>query len=184
MKIKTMHIWILILCACLLLPSCSQEEYLSTNEDDYRIYVQEVYQAELHMPSLKELGEYKEICITRRLPQGVFAKTTSSIALIVQYEASEFYKALDYVYSQYIFLSCANDQIWDIEAQLNYYNFYIVSKPTSNEWNKSYYNYPHAFMMIGVDKNEFKIAYLFHYDSELDRIKNLDEFICDSYLLT
>ena len=45
------------------------------------------------------------------------------------------------------------------------------------------YYYPKCFMMIGINKETNSIVYLFHYDIDLDEIKDLNKFIKKHYLI-
>ena len=79
-KIK---IFILLVC-CFCLSSCSTR-YSSTKKEDYEKYISEVADAQLYMPQLDELGNYKSFLVGRRTNNDIFIDTTETISLIVYY---------------------------------------------------------------------------------------------------
>ena len=174
----------ILLCIILSMTSCSKE-YSSDKEADYSKVISEVYDAELYMPRLDELGNYKTIRVTRKTPNGIFFGTTDSVSLIVEYEKTEFDLEYARVLSKYKFVQSANEYVMDIEANVGGYNILIVDDPdfytefTHGETALTGYK----LLMIGVDTENSKIAYLYHWDDSCGSIKNLDDFVENKYVI-
>ena len=179
------NILILLLCCCFCLLSCSKR-YSSSYEEDYKKYISEVVDAESYMPQLDELGGYKSFLVGRRTNSDIFIDTTETISLIVHYCEEDF----DFVVSQleykYEFISSSLENYLDYEAEVNNYYFRVdsnslcemVSYPSSE-----IVFYPKRSLIIGINRIENKIAYLYYWDIEIQEMDNLDKFIEDKFVL-
>lgn len=181
-KIK---ISILLFCCCFFLSSCSKK-YSSSFEEDYKKYIREVANAELYMPQLDELGNYKSFLAGRRTNNDMFIDTTETISLIVHYCEEDF----DFVVSQleykYEFISSSLENYLDYEAEVNNYYFRVDSNSLCEM--VSYPSgeivfYPKCSLIIGINRIENKIAYLYYWDIEIQEMDDLDKFIEDKFVL-
>ncbi len=181
-KIK---ILILLFCCCICLSSCSKR-YSSSNEEDYEKYISEVADAELYMPQLEELGNYKSFLVGRRTNNDIFIDTTETISLIVHYLEEDFEFVVNQLDNKYDFISSALENYLDYEAEVNNYYFRVdynslcemVSYPSGE-----IVLYPKCSLMIGVNRMENKIAYLYYWDIELQEMNDLDKFIEEKFVL-
>jgi len=141
----------------------------------------EVYGANTHIPSIDELGEYESIeLVYKETQQGFWI--IDSLTQIVKYDSVEFECALNQINLKYSFLKETQEDLKDCYAKINRYEIQIVDKIEKMQDDYSY-DYPKCFMMIGVNKQKRTILYLYHYDSDLDYIKDLDDFIDKYYIL-
>ena len=165
--------------------SCSKE-YSSVNEADYPIYLDEICDAELHMPKLENLGDYNSVLITRKTPNDIFISTTDSIALIVQYDQHNFEIATNSIDAKYDFIEFPLENCSDFNANVAGYTFRVDSnslyKMTEYPSNRVVYG-PECSLIIGVNALENKIAYLYYWDIEIHEMNDLDEFIEKKFVL-
>lgn len=183
-KVKTLSS-ILICCFCCLCFSSCSREYSSTKEEDYISYLGEVADAELYMPKLEELGDYDSILLTRKTRNDNFFDTTESIALIVQYSPDGFETFIGNINEKYDFINSQMDNYKDFEAEVEGYHFKVDSnsllemiKYPSNE--KEFY--PSCSLLVGINRLENKIAYLYYWDIEIHEMNNLDKFIEEKFV--
>ena len=181
---KKILLLVLTLCFAINLAACSRE-YRSTSKADYQKYVSEVEDADKYMPKLDELGDYKIFLATRKTPQDSLFNTTNSVALIVQYDKSNFEIACNAIENKYSFVDKKTENVQDIEAHVDGYDFRIDSNSiyivTYNDGTTNVT--PKRMLLIGICEESYKIAYLYHWDIELDWIKDLDKFIAKRYVL-
>ena len=181
-KIK---ILILLFCCCFCLSSCSKR-YSSSYEEDYTKYISEVVDAELYMPQLGELGNYKSFLAGRRTCNDIFIDTTETISLIVQYGKDDFNLAIDQIETRYEFVNSALDNYEDYEAEVHDYYFRVdlnslcemVNYPSGET-----VLVPKCSLIIGINEIENKIAYLYYWDAEMQNMNDLDKFIEDKFVL-
>lgn len=177
---------ILSLSLCFCLSSCCTEKYSSTNEDDYEKYVSEVHDADQFMPDLKNLGEYESVFVGRKdvltdvLTIFLFG-ITKSVSLIVNYDDEEYLDQKQKVLAKYEFWEEGPKDVPDVEARAKGFDFKVVDGEAFGYDDYSYGS--HILFIVGFDEKDSKIAYLCFYDSERDRIKNLDRFIKKSFVL-
>lgn len=164
----------------LILSSCSKtEKFNDVNQIEEKI--REVRGAETHIPNDDELGEYESIeLLLKETKYSLW--TIDSLTLKVKYDASEFNKAINGIDLRYSFLKEAKEDLLDYNAIIDGYEIQIVEKIEKMQSDYSY-DYPKCFMMIGVNKQEQTIVYLYHYDIDLDSIDDLDDFIDKYYIL-
>ena len=183
--IKNHLMMILLLIAVLVFNSCSRE-YSSKNKDDYATFLGEVYNAETHMPTLDEIGEYESLVITRKTPNDVFFSTTDSIALIVSYDKEMFQNELAKIAAKYHFINSETDAFSDYEATVGDYCFKVDANslnPMVKYPSKEEIYEPSCSLFIGVNTKENKIAYLYYWDVEIHHIDDLDGFVCENFVL-
>lgn len=181
-KIK---ILILLLCCCFCFSSCSKR-YSSSNEKDYEKYISEVADAELYMPKLDELGNYESFIVGRRTSNDIFIDTTETISLIVRYFEDDFDIVVNQIEHKYEFISSSLDNYPDYEAEVDNYYFRVdrnslcemVSYPSDE-----IVLYPKCSLIVGVNRAENTIAYLYYWDIEMNEMSNLDKFIEEKFVL-
>ena len=181
-KVKAIILLMFSICFCLC--SCSKR-YSSIKIEDYEIYLYEVYNAELYMPRIDSLGNYESIFVGRKTPGDVFFNTNDSIALIVQYD----FESYDYEFSRirdsYRFLVEAQNNLQDVEAVVDGFNFQIVKGSNCFEGSATgdFELTGHSILIIGYDEINYRIAYLYHYDHSNSFIEDLDKLIKKQYVL-
>lgn len=163
-----------------MLSSCYQMQRY-TDANDFQAVIQKVHGADGHMPSTEELGNYTSVELCHKETKYVFSKT-NSLTLKATYTAVEFEKEFDRINAEFSFVNKAKEGLPDYSAVINGYEIRIVSKSESMG-NGYFYDYPKCFIMIGVNKEACSIVYMYHYDSELDKIKDLDAFVKKHYAL-
>ena len=176
---KTKLLTIILLLFCLFLSSCSQE-YRSTKEEDYVVFLGEVLDAELYMPKTEDLGNFTSFLSTRKTPRDPFFDTTDAIALIAQYDEEQYASEKENVLAKFQFIDTGGSDVRDVEAAVEGFCFKIVN---DSEFYRGEDLAPEQLLIIGFDESNYKIAYLYHWDHAIDYIKNLDAFIRDHYLL-
>lgn len=171
---------IYILIYALMLTSCSKTK----RYDDVTKFAEitnEVNGAHSHIPELNELGEYESVNLFHNeTKQGLWI--IDSLTLKVRYDAVKFEKVLNDINSKYFFLKEKKEDLFDCYAIVDGYEIQVVDKSEKMQDDYSY-DYPKCFMMIGVNRQERTIVYLYHYDSDLDYIDDLDKFIDKYYIL-
>ena len=180
-KIK---IFIMVLIVCISLSSCSRR-YSSEKDEDYAKYLDEVANANLYMPDLEDLGDYKSISVSRRTCNDIFIDTTETISLIVQYGKDDFNLAIDQIETRYEFVNSALDNYEDYEAEVHDYYFRVdsnslcemVSYPSGET-----VLVPKCSLIIGINESENKIAYLYYWDIEIQEMDDLDKFIEEKFV--
>ena len=158
-------------------------DYSTTNADNYSAYISDIYEANTHMPSLENLGEYSSIRLNRRPPKDIFIKTMNSATLIVSYDESTFATAVENVNKKYVFRDTTDDSIGDIDALINDISIKPVNYFQNNDSILEFVNYPKQGLMIGIDEVNYRIIYFYHWDIEIQKIEDLDKFIRKSYNL-
>lgn len=166
--VRIIAIMLIIVVISLNFASCSKK-YSSTIAEDYETYVKEVPDAEKNMPKLSELGNYEAILITRRTPNDPFFDTTDSVALFVKYSDEDFEEAR----------LAAEERYEHIVIPL--FNATVRGYTFSVDINSVGALYPEQSLIIGVNEEEKKIAYLSYWDLELDYIRSLEEFIEEKF---
>jgi len=180
--IKKTVVFLLILSLVNTLCSCSKK--VSTDEKLYDTYIDEVYMSNLHMPKLSELDNYNHISIIRKTKNVlIMPSVVESIVLICRYDQESYLEQKETISSTICFLDDSENQpseLKDYTACVSGFDIRIVEKQekiTEGYW----YDYPKCFLMIGTNDSKHSIAYLFHFDSELDEIDNLDRYINKYY---
>ena len=164
----------------LMLSSCYQMQRY-TDANDFQAVIQEVHGADGHIPSTEELGNYMSVELCHKETTYILSKT-NTLTLKATYTAAEFEKALDQMDAELSFVSQPKEGLSDYDAVINGYEIRIVSKP-EGMGNGYFYDYPKCFIMIGVNKETCSLVYMYHYDSELDKIDDLDAFVKKHYTL-
>ena len=175
----------LLFCCCFCLSSCSKR-YSSSYEEDYKKYISEVADAELYMPQLVELGNYESFLTGRRTNNDIFFDTTETISLIVHYREENFDFAVNQLEYKYEFISSSLENYLDYEAEVNNFHFRVdcnslcemVSYPSGE-----IVFYPKCSLIIGINRIENKIAYLYYWDIEIQEMEDLDKFIENKFVL-
>jgi len=176
----------MLLSMCLMLSLCScSHRYESTNENDYTTFISEVYDADLHMPKINDLGNYNSFSIIRRYPGDIFIDTTDSITLLLQYDEQDFGKAVELIDTNYQFVKHGKDYVLDTEAVLKGFWLRVVDDPLFYGSRADGYKplNSNKLLIIGINEADSKIAYLYHWDHAIDSIEDLDEFIESKYYL-
>lgn len=170
---------IILLISSLFLFSCSKN-YSSNKEEDYEKYLNEVIESQLYMPRLENLGVYESIYISRRTRNDDFFDSTETISLIVQYDESNYDIAINNLENKYEYISKELENYKDFEANIKNFYFRVdlksLYKMTSYPSNDIVL-YPKHSLIIGINKAENKIAYLFYWDIEINHMDDLDKFI-------
>lgn len=169
-----------ILFYLLMLTSCSRTKRYD-DVTKFKDIINKVNGADYQIPSIDELGEYESIALFYK-DSKQFVWTINTLTLKVKYNSDEFENALNNIDLNYSFLKQTKDNLFDYTALIDGYEIQVVDKPESMTINY-HYHYPKCFLMIGVNKQECTIVYLYHYDLDLDRIKDLDNYIEKYYVL-
>lgn len=182
LKIKKLLILLIIL---VCLSSCTKS-YNSNKEEDYERYISEVVDAQLYMPNLEDLGVYESIFVSSRIRNDLFFDTTDTIALIVQYDESNYDIATNNLENKYKYISHELENYKDFEASIKNFNFrvdlnslYEMINYPSNE----VVLYPKCSLIVGLNEIEHKIAYLYYWDVEVNCMEDLDKFIEEKFIL-
>lgn len=164
----------------LLLTSCSKTKRYN-DITKFEELTNEVYGANYQIPSVDELGQYESIALFYNETKQIFW-VIDSLTLKVTYNTVEFEKALNNIDLKYSFLKETKEYLLDYYAIIDGYEIQVVNKNEKMQDDYSY-NYPKCFLMIGINKKEQTIVFLYHYDSDVDCIKDLDNFINKYYIL-
>lgn len=158
-------------------------DYSTTDAENYSIYISDIYNADTHMPSLENLGEYSSIRLNRRPPKDIFIKTMNSATLIVSYDEGAFSTAVENVNEKYVFRDTTDDSIGDIDAVINEIPIKAVNYFKTESLSLEYIGYAQQGLMIGINEENYRIIYFYHWDIEVHEIEDLDKFIRKSYNL-
>ena len=177
---------ILLLCVCCLCFSACSKRYTSSNEEDYAIYISEVTGAELYMPKLDDLGDYESILIGRRTNNDIFIDTTETVSLVLRYAEVNFDVVVNQIEGKYEFINSPLDNYQDYEATVSNYSFRVdynslyemVSYPSGESVLE-----PKCSLIIGINRVENKIAYLYYWDIEIQEMDDLDKFILEKFVV-
>lgn len=164
----------------LILFSCTRNNS-SNNTSDYEAYLQTARGAEVYMPKLEDIGEYKKIVINHKRTEYLLWEL-NAVSLEIQYDEAEFYSQLERINEKYMFLEESTNNLNDVDATVQGYNVRIAEMQY-NPNDEYFYYYPKCFMMIGVNEDEYSIVFMYHYDVDLDEIEDLDKFIKKYYVL-
>ena len=168
----------ILLCG-LMLSSCSKTQKID-DVTQFEEAINEVYGASTHIPCIEELGEYESVeILTKETKYCLWI--INSITLKVKYDTANFEKALNDIELKYAFLKETKEELYDYFAIIDGYEIQVVDKTEKMQTDYSYH-YPKCFLMIGVNRQEQTIVYLYHYDIDLDTIKDLDDFINKYYV--
>ena len=181
---KLLKIALIVLCAVavfyiifyLSILSATSETKSSDNVNEYAELLNSVKGSNVHMPDVEELGDYQKICINVKRTENFMRWKIDTISVQVAYDKTNFDKEINELQAAYVFLSENKQTVQDISATVKGYDIKIVEKEEMIEGEYCYY-YPKCFMMIGIDEQHNTIIYMYHYDIDLDEIKNLDKFV-------
>ena len=163
-----------------MLSSCSQTE-TSYNASDFETIINEVSGANNHLPSTEQLGTYESVFLnSKRTNYALWV--INALSLHVEYNEENFEKEVAQIKAIYSFVNEEKEGLRDYSAFIYGYEILIVDKAERLESDYSYY-YPKCFMMIGINKEKHSIVYMYHYDIDLDEIKDLDAFVKKYYEL-
>ncbi|WP_252504761.1 hypothetical protein [Sporosarcina sp. Marseille-Q4943] len=160
---------LVIMTVALLLTGCSKT---STDIDEY-LNTGTAMDAEAKdvMPVLDELPTYRDIDY-RHTQKKMFLFEANSVVLVVEYDTQTYESekgklAEDFAISKPEATSETTDDTSrpNVEFSLNSYVFRVL------EGN----GYPKSFGMIGTSDEHQRIAYLYFYDSDLDKIGEPDD---------
>ena len=169
----------LILIITLALCSCVK---IDNNIENYANDI-EKYQADLFMPKLEDIGEYKGVEYFIRKDETIFPDY--SMQLVVKYDKEGFLKEKKRLETAYIYLD---------ESQKPDFDDTVYTIPIE-EFSSAAFDfkiavfedtvYPKNFGMVGISDENFEIAYLWIYAPDLDyicetdanEIKEMNEFI-------
>lgn len=156
------------------------------------------------MPKIESLGNYENLVVTRRTMNTYLFDTTESIGLFLTYNEEEYKKEKERINNEYYLLNNESELPEDYVIGYNDYKSETTEKTLHEELNlikdydanvngyslqivyfdyKEYKNYKHFLdytkniRTIGFNDNENKICHLYHYDPEIDEVKNLDRLI-------
>ena len=158
----------------LMIVSCSKVKKYE-DATDIKEAIRKVSGAYTHIPDTEELGTFESIKLYHKETKYALWKI-ESLTLMVKYDATEFENALNQINLKYAFLEGSRENLFEHRANIKGYTIQIVEKMQADE----FYNYPKCFLMIGTNAEDRSIIYMYHYDSELDCIKDLEDFI-DKY---
>lgn len=184
---KKYFLILIVLIFFVFLSSCmdSFDYEVGYTELKYKEYLRKVTNSERYMPSdieLLNIDSFSTSFSRHNMPLELF-DVTYSVTLSCTYKDVDYYlTAKQEIEDKYKFLSETNEWLFDIKAFCSGYEIRVVDK-ISFEVIDDTYNYPHWFLMIGFNNELNKIIYMFHYDFEIDCIKDLDKFIEESYYL-
>lgn len=163
-----------------MLGSCSRVKKFDDVER-FEEAVNGVRGASTNFPDVDELGKYESIKLSTKKTKYILWEM-NSLTLTVEYDSVEFENALNSIDSKYSFLKETKKELLDCTATISGYDIQVVDKAEKIQ-DGYYYYYPKCFMMVGVNTQAKKIVYLYHYDLDLDYIKDLDDFIDKYYTL-
>ena len=166
---------LLLLAAVLMLASCSKES-ATQSENDYNSFLSTVTSADKHMPILENIGVYEEIDIKTKSTD-FLVYHIDTVNLKVKYDEQTFFDEIERIEAEYSFLSSPEEGLHQFQTVVDEFEIRIVEKEETLENGTFLYDYPKCFMMIGINKKTQTVSYMFHYDFELDEIKELDVFI-------
>lgn len=163
---------LLILVSVFLTFMCCSCVKTDNNIENYADDI-EKYQADLFMPNLEDIGEYKTAEYFTRKDETIFPEY--SMQLIVKYDQETYFKEKERLETAYTYLDKPqkpdyDDDVYTIpieEFSSAEFDFKIaVFEDTV---------FPKNFGMIGVSDEKLEIAYLWVYDQDLDYICETDE---------
>lgn len=184
MNKKALVIVVCILLCLIVCVSVFGVGFKTKNGDKYAKYLETSADAEDWMPSLDEVGDYKGIMITRKRIANGLINSTHSVALMLEYSSEAFEAECERLNDEYKFISNGYECIEDYVAEVDGYEFRIVEgslcTTTSTLGSRSW---PKSCFLIGINHEQSKIAYLYHWDIELEEIEDLDAFVKRRYKL-
>ena len=170
---------LLVLIITVTLCSCVKTDNNIENYADDK----EKYQADLFMPDLEDIGEYKDVEYFIRKDETIFPDY--SMQLVVKYDEEGFLKEKKRLETAYTYLD---------EPQKPDFDDTVYTIPIE-EFSSAVFDfkiavfedtvYPKNFGMVGISDENFEIAYLWIYAPDLDyicetdanEIKEMNEFI-------
>ena len=148
---------------------------------DFEDVIDDVHSANNHIPNVEQLGDYESVELAYKETKYLLWKV-DALTLTVRYGKVEFEEALKQIDLNYSFLKETKEYLLDYCAIIDGYEIKVVNKTERMDDDYSYC-YPKCFMMIAFNQKEKSIVYMYHYDIDLDEIKDLDEFIEKYYAL-
>lgn len=170
----------------LLIKGCDTFNYeIGSTVEEYEVFKGRVLHSDKYMPNNDQLinvDEFKTSYAKHFKPLELWS-ITESVTLTCSFANNEGYcAAKNELCSNYVFLNEQNDVLRDVSAICYGYDVRVVDESSFSISDNSYW-YPHCFLMIGFDDESCKLIYMFHYNSEIDYINNLDNFINENYYL-
>jgi lipoprotein len=160
MKKRLMSILILIV-LILSLSGCRRTKY------NIKIY-NEIAESQTALPTLDELGTYKDVKFKYTKTNILFFLSDSYI-LRAEYDKENFEKEKEKVLNNYIFqkeldLDSKREIKKDPQFNLDGYDFRLLSL---DDYDLSY---PKKLIFIGVSDDKQEIAYVYYFDTDIDYI--------------
>ena len=180
LKILSIVLVLYVLFYALILVSCSETDQF-VDEAEFEEKILTVPGAKDHLPVLESLGDYKTVTFNTKTTKYVLWNTRA-LSMVVEYDDNCFEAEVEIVDRTYSFVDEKKEGLLDYSASVKGYEIRVVEKVEDMTDDYLYY-YPKCFMMIGINKETNSIVYLFHYDIDLDEIKDLDKFIKRHYLI-
>jgi len=150
----------------LSLPMCVRYD---DNLDHYEADVEE-YMAEAFMPALDDLEEHTGVQYLVKKDEGVFPRY--SLRLIVNYEEQAFAAEKIRLETAYTYLGEPQMSGGDYTMPVTEFSAAGFDFKVAVFENTEF---PKCFGMVGISEEKNQIAYLWHYDPDLDYICEADE---------
>ena len=166
---------LLLLASSLLGCSLLDKTYRSDKTEDYESFLSKASDAEFLMPSTDDLGKYEDVVFgyKNHVVSVYLLADSDGVSVFVSYNKEHYEEEKEKVLTRYAFLTeplvDRGNYTYPVASfDYNGYSFRITAKD---------HHAPKSFMMVGVNDEKMKIAYLYYYDVELDYLAegNADE---------
>ena len=185
MKTKTLLVVLLLVFSMIFTTSCviGSNKHISNDPQDYIVFLSEIDNvaslsgldgATKYMPDLSELGSYDSITVCKKTTNQVLWNDVLTVTLILDYSEQEYNSQIEMFKAKYTFLSEPNDVMRDCEAEVKGYHIRVVEQKDTPNGD---YDYSTFCLLIGTNPEKNKIAYMFYYDFDNDKIKDLDIYV-------
>ena len=150
--------------------SCGSKTSISSNAEDYKVYLDKVEYAKDYMPSIASCGNFLSVVSTYK--KTVIFFDVYTLGLFLSYDEEEYNKQKEHIIQNYTF-SDESESKSDSLAKVNGYIIKLVEEDYPLE------TYKMGFL-IGTDDNNHRIGYMYYYDFDLDVLDDLDSYV-ESY---
>lgn len=163
------------------IPFSGRGEGKLVDTSEYESYRNKIKYAEEGLPSLNEIGDYKEAIFGYRnvVHSYVMGFESYGLSLFADYDASQYASAKEFAESRYSFITApivqddGNYTFPVAEFSYDGYEFKIAYTSASvyhstGKNSEKEYIYPKSFTMVGFDNENNSLTFLYYYYFDLD----------------
>lgn len=147
--------------------------HFNTNIEDYSKELENVYGAKSMMPEIETITDYKDIKFARLEVYLVMGMGfhTNGLSLIVTYDESTYQSKKNEVLESYTFEETTisdNDGHYQLPVTKIEHRGYVFQFAANTDYSHNKNLFIKSFLSVGYDDVNYKIAYLYFYDVDLD----------------